>query len=74
MKPKSQLEAIASRVTRCLDQIEQNWIGRTIGIGYDCDTDTGRITIVLEPKDAPEHTVTITADVTDVLVGVGSTN
>ncbi len=74
MKPKNQREAIADRLTRCLDQIEQNWVGRTIGIGYDCDTDTGRIKIVFEPKDAAEHTVTIVANVTDVSVGTGDAN
>jgi hypothetical protein len=74
MKPKNPREAIADRLTRCLDQIEQNWIGRTIGIGYDCDTETGRIKIVFEPNDAAEHTVTIVADITDVSVGTGDAN
>ena len=74
MKPKNRREAIADRLTRCLDQLEQNWIGKTIGIGYDCDTETGRIRLIFEPQGAPEHTVTVSADITDISVGQGNAN
>ena len=74
MKSRKPRESIAHRLTLALDAIEQAWIGRTIGIGYDCDTDTGRIKITLEPAGAPEHIVTISADVQDVKVGTGDPN
>lgn len=74
MRNPKQREAIAKRLTLCLDEVEQSWAGRPIGIGYDCDTDTGRITLRFGPADAPEHTVTLNVDVEDVQVGRGSVN
>ena len=71
MKPS---EHIAQRLTLSLDQLEQNWIGKTIGIGYDCDTETGRITLSFEPVDDDANTLTVIADVRDVRPGRGNAN
>ena len=71
MKPS---EHIAQRLTLSLDQLEQNWIGKTIGIGYDCDTETGRSTLSFEPAGDDANTLTVVADVRDVRPGRGNAN
>lgn len=67
-------ESRVERLTLQLDQLEQDWIGRTIGIGYDADTDTGRIVITFEPQGAPALALRIVCDVDAVRVGRGDSN
>lgn len=74
MKNQIQREAIAQRLTMALDQMEQNWTGKTVGIGYDCDTETGRITLSFEPAGDPENRLVVIADVEDVRPGHGNQN
>lgn len=71
MKPT---EAIARRLALALNSIEQEWIGKTVGIAYDIDTDTGRVRLDFVPKGAEEQTVTVFADVRDVRAGKGGEN
>lgn len=65
---------IAQRLTMALDSIEQAWIGKTVGIAYECDTDTGRIVITFQSMSDPAQCVTVRAHVTDVDVGTGPKN
>lgn len=74
MNPRSPREAAAQRLARALDQMEQNWIGKTVGIGYECDVDSGRITLTFEPVGDAANVLTITADVADVRTGQGPQN
>jgi len=74
MASKKTRISMVERLSHQLDRLEQDWIGQTIGIGYEADTDTGQITITLEALNAPALTLTITADVTDIHVGAGDEN
>lgn len=65
---------IARRLTLALNSIEQAWVGKTVGIAYECDTDTGRIVITFQSMDDPAQCVTIRAHVADVDAGLGSKN
>lgn len=74
MNADSPRSSRVERLTLQLDQLEQDWIGRTVGIGYDADTDTGRIVITIEPQDAPALALRIVCDVDAVRVGRGDAN
>ena len=67
-------EAMVLRVTRSLETLERSWEGKTIGIGFDCDVEVGRINLVLEPEGEPENSLTVHVDVSDIFVGRGDTN
>lgn len=67
-------EYIAQRITMALDHIEQAWIGKTVGIAYECDTETGRIRVSFEPLGDDANTITIYADVRDIHPGRGDAN
>lgn len=71
MKPT---ESIAQRITLALDALEQAWRGKTVGIAYECDTDTGRIRVTFEPLGDDANTLTIYTDVRDIHPGRGNTN
>jgi hypothetical protein len=71
MKPT---ESIARRLSLALDHLEQAWIGKTVGISYDIDTETGRVKLSLEPAGDDANTLTIHADVRDIRPGRGNDN
>ena len=74
MKSPQQREAIAERLALALAKLEQSWQGKTIGIGFSCDTETGRIRLSFEVPRDPAFTLTVTANVEDVKVGNGPEN
>lgn len=74
MRTPKQTEAIAERLSVSLAKLEKNWARSVIQIGYQCDTDTGRIVIRFEPVDDPANILTVSADVADVRVGEGPSN
>lgn len=67
-------ESIVNRVTRALDKLEQQWEGKTIGIGYEVDVEVGHIILTLQPDDQPELSLNVTVDISGVFVGVGDEN
>jgi hypothetical protein len=67
-------ESIVTRVTRALDKLEQQWEGKTIGIGYEVDVEVGHIILTLQPDDQPELSLNVTVDISGVFVGVGDEN
>jgi fibronectin type 3 domain-containing protein len=67
-------ESIVGRVTRALDRLEQQWEGKTIGIGYEVDVEVGHIILTLQPEDQPELSLNVTVDISGVFVGVGDEN
>jgi len=67
-------ESIVNRVTRALDRLEQQWEGKTIGIGYEVDVEVGHIILTLQPEDQPELSLNVTVDISGVFVGVGDEN
>jgi hypothetical protein len=67
-------ESIVGRVTRALDKLEQQWEGKTIGIGYEVDVEVGHIILTLQPDDQPELSLNVTVDISGVFVGVGDEN
>lgn len=71
MKPT---ETMARRLALALDHLEQAWIGKTVGIAYDIDTDTGRVKLSIEPAGDDQNTLTIHADVRDVRPGRENAN
>jgi hypothetical protein len=66
--------AMAERVAANLDKLEQAWIGKTIGIGYDIDVEVGRFTITLEPDGEPENALQLSVDVANICIGQGEEN
>ena len=67
-------ESIVNRVTRALDKLEQQWEGKTIGIGYEVDVEVGQIILTLEPEGHPELSLNISVDISGVFVGAGDAN
>lgn len=67
-------EAIVDRITRALDRLEEQWEGKTIGIGYEVDVEVGQIILTLEPDGEPELSLNISVDISGVFVGVGDEN
>jgi hypothetical protein len=67
-------EAMLLRVTRNLERLEQAWQGKTIGIGFDCDVEVGRVNLVFEPEGEPENSLEIHVDVSSILIGRGEAN
>jgi hypothetical protein len=67
-------EAMVARITRSLDAIERAWEGKTIGIGYECDVEAGRVNLTFEPEGEPEHAVTVHVDIADIVTGTGDEN
>lgn len=74
MRTPKQTEAISERLAISLAKLEQNWSRSVIQIGYECDTDTGRIVIRFEPVGDPANILTVSADVADVRAGDGPSN
>jgi hypothetical protein len=74
MEPKTPREARAERIALGLASLEKQWRGKQVGIGFDADTDTGRIVITFGVADEPAFTVTITADIDGVSIGTGDAN
>ena len=68
MKSKQQQEAVAKRLAFNLKTLEQQWAGKPIGIGFDCDLDAGRITMTIGPAGQTFNLV-VTANVEDVRAG-----
>ena len=67
-------EAMVLRITKNLERLEQAWEGKTIGIGFECDVEVGRINIVFEPEGEPENALELHVDVSDILIGLGDEN
>lgn len=67
-------EAMVMRVSRGLDAIERAWVGKTIGIGYEADVEAGRIVLVLQPEDSPQHSLRVSVDVANIWIGEGEEN
>lgn len=73
-RSRKNTEAMVLRITRGLEAIERAWEGKTIGIGFDCDVEVGRINLVFQPEDEPESAVVVHVDVADILIGAGPEN
>lgn len=73
-RKRSTNEAMVLRVTSALRAVEAQWKGQTIGIGYEADTASGRVTVTLQPEDRPHERIVIAADVANISVGAGETN
>jgi hypothetical protein len=67
-------ESIVNRVTKALDKLERQWVGKTIGIGYEVDVEVGQIILTLEPDGEPQLSLNISVDISGVFVGVGDEN
>lgn len=67
-------EAMVLRVTRSLEAVETAWQGKTIGIGFDCDVEVGRVSLIFEPENEPENAVVVHVDVANIEVGRGDSN
>ena len=67
-------ESMLMRTTAVLAKLEEAWKEKTIGIGYECDTASGRMTITFEPEGCPELAIQISTDVANVCVGEGDEN
>ena len=67
-------EAMVIRITRGLDSLEAAWAGKTIGIGYECDIEAGRVNVTIQPEDEPENAVEFHVDVADIVIGRGDEN
>lgn len=74
MEPKTPRESRAERTALNLAKMERAWKGKAVGIGFDCDTETGRIVVKFGPVDHPALTITITADIDSISVGEGDEN
>jgi hypothetical protein len=62
------------RITKNLEAMERSWEGKTIGIGFDCDVEVGRIDLVFEPDGEPENAIVVHVDVADIYIGRGDEN
>jgi hypothetical protein len=67
-------ESMIMRITKALGYLEEQWEGKTIGIGYECDVEAGRINLILEPDGEPELCLQVNVDISNVLVGQGDGN
>lgn len=67
-------EAMVDRITAALDRLEEQWEGKTIGIGYEVDVEVGQIILTLEPDGEPELSLNISVDISGVFVGAGDEN
>lgn len=67
-------EAMMMRTTAVLAKLEEAWRGKTIGIGYECDVEAGRINLIFEPDGHPELAVQVNTDIANVCVGEGDEN
>ena len=73
-RSRKNTEAMLLRVTRNLETLERAWEGKTIGIGFECDVEVGRIELVFEPENEPENALVVHVDVSNVLIGRGDVN
>ena len=73
-RSRQNTEAMLLRVTKNLEALERAWIGKTIGIGFECDVEVGRINLVFEPENEPENALVVHVDVAGVLIGRGDVN
>jgi hypothetical protein len=73
-RSRKNTEAMLLRITRNLETLERAWEGKTIGIGFDCDVEVGRINLVFEPENEPENALVVHVDVADILIGQGDEN
>lgn len=73
-RSRKNTEAMLLRVTRNLESLERAWHGKTIGIGFDCDVEVGRVDLVFEPEGEPENALVVHVDVSNILIGRGDEN
>lgn len=73
-RSRKNTETMVLRITRGLEAIERAWEGKTIGIGFDCDVEVGRVNLVFQPEDEPENAVVVHVDVADIVIGAGPEN
>ena len=73
-RSRKNTEAMVLRITRNLETLERAWEGKTIGIGFDCDVEVGRVDLVFEPEGEPENALVIHCDIASILVGRGDAN
>lgn len=73
-RSRQNTEAMLLRVTKNLEALERAWEGKTIGIGFECDVEVGRIDLVFEPEGEPENSLVVHVDVANVMVGRGENN
>lgn len=73
-RSRQNTEAMLLRVTKNLEALERSWEGKTIGIGFECDVEVGRISLVFEPEGEPENCLVIHADVANIAIGQGEAN
>lgn len=74
METPNPREARAERIALGLANLERSWSGKPVGIGFDCDTETGRITVSVGAIGEPAYTFAISADIDDVVIGEGPRN
>ncbi len=67
-------EAMVKRTAAALAALEEAWVGKTVGIGYEVDVEAGRFNLTFEPIDHPEYAVQVNVDVANILVGEGDEN
>lgn len=73
-RTRQNTEAMVLRVTRNLESLERAWEGKTIGIGFDCDVEVGRVNLVFEPEGEPENALVVHCDIASILIGQGDVN
>lgn len=73
-RSRQRSEAMLMRVSAALERLEQQWEGKTIGIGFDCDVEVGRVNLILQPTDEPELCLQLNLDVANIMVGQGDEN
>lgn len=73
-RSRKRSEAMVLRVSASLEHLEQQWEGKTIGIGFECDVEAGRMNIVLQPTGRPDLCLQMNLDVANILVGRGGEN
>jgi hypothetical protein len=74
MEPKKPREARAERLAIALKKLERSWHGKQVGIGFECDTETGEITVSVGAVGEPAYTFNVSADIDDISVGQGDPN
>ena len=72
-KMKSRREQTTERLAVGLKKLEQSWQGKPVGIGFDADLESGRITLTIGPEGQTFNLV-VSADVDDVRIGSGERN
>lgn len=70
---KTPREQMVERLAFSLKRLEKSWIGQGIGIGFDADLDTGKVTLYIGPE-GQTFNLTVTANADDVRVGGGEWN